>query len=106
MKIAITSAMSLLFSTFICVVFVNAMWFNQQIAKVNDYHYSVVNEIESSDFASSVIDKVANDSKYKTTIDCKSVKDDLRIYQITTKATIRMPIFGFKEVYIKESAAR
>lgn len=106
MKIGITSALSMLFCTFICIVFINTMQFNQQIAKANDYHYATVNEIESSDFAQSVIDRICRDKRYTTTISEKSVKDDLRIYQVTTKASIRMPIFGFQHDYIKESTAR
>lgn len=106
MKVAITSAISMLFITFVSIIFVNVMSFNQQITKINDYHYATVNEIESSDFADSVVNRIRDDKRYKTTIEEKSVKDDLRIYQVTTKATIYMPIFGFKEEYIKESTAR
>lgn len=106
MKNAITSAMSMLFITFVSIVFVNVMSFQMQVAKINDYHYGVVNEIESSDFSQTAINSAVNNGKYTVLVTPKSTKEDLRIYQITTKATVRMPVFGYSQTYVKESTAR
>lgn len=106
MKNAIVFSFSILFITFCSIMFVNVIRFNYQIAKLNDYHYAMVNEIESSDFAGSVIDQYKNNDDYKVSIVDKTVKDDLRIYQVTTKKQISMPILGFSQEYVKESTAR
>lgn len=106
MKVGITSAVSLLFITFISIVMVNIMSATMQIAKLNDFHYGAVNEIESSDFAPSVIQQKLQDTRYDMQIENRSVKDDLRIYQIKTSGKIQMPIFGYVQVYTKESTAR
>ncbi|MFR5525325.1 MAG: hypothetical protein ACLTJG_10420 [[Clostridium] innocuum] len=50
MKISITSAISMIFLTFVCVLFINVMSEEMQIAKLNDFHFGVVHELESSDF--------------------------------------------------------
>lgn len=106
MKNAITCAMSMLFITFVSIIMVNVMSFQMQIAKTNDFHYGIVNEIESSDFSPTAISTAVNNGKYKVSVTPRSTKDDLRIYQVTTKATVRMPVFGFTQTYVKESTAR
>lgn len=45
MKISITSALSMIFLTFVCVLFINVMSAQMQIAKLNDFHYGVVHEL-------------------------------------------------------------
>ena len=37
MKISITSALSMIFLTFVCVLFINVMSAQMQIAKLNDF---------------------------------------------------------------------
>lgn len=106
MKIGITSAISLLFITFISIVMINVMSVNMQISKLQDFHYGMVNEIESSDFSPAVIEQHLHNKKYNVQIENRSAKDDLRIYQIKTSGKIQMPIFGFIQMYTKESTAR
>lgn len=106
MKVGITSAVSLLFITFISIVMINVMSATMQIAKLNDFHYGMVNEIESSDFSPSVIQQKLEDKRYDIQIENRSAKDDLRIYQIKTTGKIQMPIFGYAQMYTKESTAR
>lgn len=106
MKIAITSAISLMFITFISITMINVMSAVMQIAKLNDFHYGTVNEIESSDFSPIVIQQKLQDKQYHVQIENRSVKDDLRIYQIKTTGKIQMPIFGYSQMYTKESTAR
>ena len=106
MKNAITCAMSMLFITFVSIIMVNVMSFQMQVAKVNDYHYGIVNEIETSDFSATAINSAVNNGKYTVSVTPRSTKEDLRIYQVTTKTTVRMPVFGFTQTYVKESTAR
>ena len=47
MKISITSALSMIFLTFVCVLFINVMSAQMQIAKLNDFHYGVVHELKA-----------------------------------------------------------
>ncbi|MEG0978042.1 MAG: hypothetical protein RSC93_07250 [Erysipelotrichaceae bacterium] len=106
MEMSLRNAMAILFISFVSIVFINIMTFQFQVAKINDYHYSVVNEIESSDFAQSVISEKMNNTEYKINIKKKSLKEDLGIYEVTTKKNIYMPIFNFSKEYVKESTAR
>ncbi len=106
MKISITSALSMFFLTFVCVIFINILSFSMQIAKLNDYHYGVVHELESSDFSPAVIQKVTQSDAYQVRIENRSMKDDLRIYQVITSKKINIPLFRFERTYVKESCAR
>lgn len=106
MKISITSALSMLFLTFVCVIFVNVLSAQMQMARINTAHYGIVQEIESSDFSPAVIQQMMARKDYQVRVENRSVKDDLRIYQITTTGTIRMPIFNYAKAYVKESCAR
>ncbi len=106
MKNAITLGISMLFVTFVSVILVNFLVFESQKSKLEDYHYAVVNEIESSDFSPSVINEIKANGTYKVTITNVSSKEDLAIYQVTTEKELTMPIFKFKVNYVKESTAR
>lgn len=106
MRISLRASIGIFFLTFITIIFTSVMNFQMQIAKVNDYHYAAVNEIESSDFASTTIDKYINNDKYEISIVQKSLKEDMPIYQVTTSKRIYIPIFNFSRTYTKESAAR
>lgn len=106
MKVSISAALSMLFLTFVCVMFINVMSAQMQIAKLNDFHYGIVHELESSDFSPSIIANIAQTDAYDVKIENRGIKDDLRIYQITTSGIIRMPIFHYAKRYVKESSAR
>lgn len=106
MKISITSAISMIFLTFICVLFINVMSAQMQIAKLNDFHYGVVHELESSDFSPAVIDQMTHAANYDVRVENRGVKDDLRIYQVITSGSVRMPLFHYEKTYVKESSAR
>lgn len=106
MKITISGALTFIWITFTCVGYVNMLNINMAMQKVNDYHYATVHEIESSDFSPYVIEERKANSDYTTTITNKSSKEDLRIYQVETKATLHMPLFGYSKEYVKESIAR
>lgn len=106
MKISITSALSMIFLTFTCIIFINTLSFSMQIAKLNDYHYGVVNELESSDFSPTVIQQVTQSNTYQVRVENRSVKDDLRIYQVITSKKLNIPLFRFEKTYVKESCAR
>lgn len=106
MKIIITSALSMIFLTFVSVLFVNVMSAQMQIAKLNDFHYGIVHELESSDFSPAVIDQVTHSADYDVRVENRGVKDDLRIYQIVTSGSVHMPIFRYEKTYVKESSAR
>lgn len=106
MKISLSAAISFLFITFCTILFVHMMNFTMSIQKVNSYHYATVHEIESSDFSPYVITKRMQDTSYTTSIQEKSVKDDLRIYEVKTSTMLRIPILGYEKEYVKESIAR
>lgn len=106
MKISISTAASFIFITFCTVLFVHVMNFQMAIQKVNAYHYATVHEIENSDFSPYVIASKMSDSTYTTTIVEKSVKQDLRIYEVKTSTQLSIPILGYKTIYQKESIAR
>lgn len=106
MKITISSAISFIFITFVCVLFVNFLNFGMAIQKANAYHYTTVHEIESSDFSPSVISQRQSSSNYTTRIVSKSVKEDLRIYEVKTSTELKIPILGYSKMYVKESVAR
>lgn len=106
MKISITSALSMIFLNFVCVLFINVMSAQMQIAKLNDFHYGVVHELESSDFSPAVIDQLTHAAYYDVRIENRGVKDDLRIYQVITSGSVRMPLFHYEKTYVKESSAR
>lgn len=106
MKISISTAASFIFITFCSVLFVHVMNFQMAIQKVNAYHYATVHEIENSDFSPYVIVQRSADRSYKTSITEKSVKEDLRIYEVKTSAELSIPILGYKTIYKKESIAR
>ena len=90
MKISITSALSMIFLTFVCVLFINVMSAQMQIAKLNDFHYGVVHELESSDFSPAVIDQLTHAANYDVRIENRGVKDDLRIYQVITSGAFSL----------------
>lgn len=100
------NAMAILFMTFVSIVLVNVISFQYQIAKVNDYHYATVHEIENSDFSPSIINEKKNNGVYNVKISNKTIKEDLRIYEVTTSKTVYMPLFGVSKEYVKESVAR
>lgn len=106
MKISISTAASFIFITFCTVLFVHVMNFQMVIQKINAYHYATVHEIENSDFSPYVIAQRIANASYTTQIEEKSVKQDLRIYEVKTSSEIAIPILGFKTTYIKESIAR
>lgn len=106
MKISLSSGISLLFMSFVTVLFICVMNFQMSIQKVNDYHYATVHEIESSDFSPYIILERQSDSTYTTTIIEKSSKEDLRIYEVKTEAELSIPILGYKTNYVKSSTAR
>lgn len=106
MDISLRNGISILFTTFISIFLVGVMNYQMQIVKVNDYHYALVNEIESSDFSTTVINEATSNEDYDVKIENRGVKDDLRIYQVTTSKEITMPLLGVVKTYIKESAAR
>lgn len=106
MKISITSALSMIFLTFICVIFINILSFSMQIAKLNDFHYGVVHELESSDFSPVVMQQAMQSDTYQVRIENRGVKDDLRIYQVITSKKLTIPLFRFERTYVKESCAR
>ena len=99
MKISITSAISMIFLTFVCVLFINVMSAQMQIAKLNDFHYGV-------DFSPAVIDQMTHAANYDVRVENRGVKDDLRIYQVITSGSVRMPLFHYEKTYVKESSAR
>lgn len=106
MKTIISIGLAFIIATLFSVSFINEMLFEFQVMKLNDYHYAMVNEVESSDFSPSVIQAALDNKSYDVKIENKSMKDDLRIYQITTSKIVKMPIFGIQKEYIKESIAR
>lgn len=106
MKKAIEMAVSIIFITFCSVVFISVIFFQYQVAKTNDFHYAMVNEIESSDFSPTVINRYTSNTEYKVSIENKTLKNDLKIYQVTTSKKTGIPIFKFYQTYVKESVAR
>lgn len=106
MKITISTAMSFVFITFCTVLFISVMNFSVSMQKVNDYHYATVHEIESSDFASAVINERKRNSDYTTMITQKSIKEDMRIYEVKTTAELSIPILNYHTTYTKVSTAR
>lgn len=106
MKNAISLAISMLFITFCSVIFTSIIRFQFEVSKLEDFHYSAVNEIESSDFSSAVISSVKNNGKYTVEVENVTSKEDLGIYQIKTSRTLKMPIFNYSVDYVKESTAR
>lgn len=106
MKKSIEMAFSIIFISFCSVVFTCIIYFQYQIAKTNDFHYAMVNEIESSDFSSTVINRYMNNHQYDVSIVNKTLKNDLGIYQVTTTKKVGIPIFKFYQNYVKESVAR
>lgn len=106
MKLSISAAISFLFVTFTCIFFVNILNFTMGIQKMNTYHYATVHEIESSDFSPYVIASRVQDNTYDCEIIEKSVKEELRIYEVKTSTTLRIPILNYETQYIKESIAR
>lgn len=106
MKISISAALSFLFLTFCTILFINFFNFFMKMQEVNTYHYMMVHEIENSDFSPYVIERWERDDRYDTQIVERSVKDDLRIYEVKTSAKLQLPILGYETEYIKESVAR
>ncbi len=106
MKISISAAVSFLFITFCTILFVNMMNFAITIQKVNSTHYATVHEIENSDFSPYVIDQRIATAPYATQIIEKTAKEDLRIYEVKTRAQLYIPILGYHSEYVKESIAR
>lgn len=106
MKISISTAASFIFITFCVVLFVHVMNFQMAIQKLNAYHYATVHEIENSDFSPYVIAAKVSDATYATEIIEKSVKQDLRIYEVKTSAELSIPLLGYTTKYQKESIAR
>lgn len=106
MKISISAAISFVFVSFVCVLFVNILNFTMAIQKTNAYHYASVHEIESSDFSPYVIEARKQNTSYATEIIKKSVKEDRAIYEVRTSTTLKIPILGYESAYVKESVAR
>lgn len=106
MKFSLSAGFSMLFCTFVTVLFVNILNFNVAMQKMNDYHYATVHEIESSDFSPYVISQRQNNAQYSTYITEKSSKEDLRIYEVKTSTVLTIPIFGFSQSYTKTTIAR
>lgn len=106
MSKVISFAMFCLGVTFFCVLFVSSLNFTATMQKMNDYHYATVHEIESSDFAGTVIAERKNNSTYSTTITQKSIKEDMPIYEVTTSTNISIPILNYEVTYVKSSVAR
>lgn len=106
MKNTLSIALTFLTITLITVVLISVMNASMVMQKVNAYHYATVHEIESSDFASAVMDERISNSDYTTSITEKSMKEDMRIYEVKTSATISIPIFGYTKEFVKVSVAR
>lgn len=106
MKISISTAISFLFITFCTILFISMMNVALVIQKANATHYATVHEIENSDFSPYVIDQRIANAPYPTQIIEKTVKEDLRIYEVKTTAQLRIPILGYVSEYVKESIAR
>lgn len=106
MKISLSMAITCILITFCTVFFLNIIQLFVEIQRVDTYHHAIVNEIESSDFSPFVIQESLKKSPYHLQIEEKSVKDDLRIYEVTTRTTVSLPILGYKKEYLKQSIAR
>lgn len=106
MKISITTAISYLFITVCLVLFVSVLNFCTGMQKMNDYHYATVHELESSDFASSVIAEKTADTTYHTTVVNKTLKNDNGIYEVKTTKTFSIPILNYTQEYSKVSVVR
>lgn len=106
MKISISAALSFLFLTFSIVLFVSFMNFYHRIQMVNSCHYATVHEIENSDFSPYVIEQRIAQAEFPTQIIDRSVKEELRIYEVKTSATLQIPLLGYETTYVKESVAR
>lgn len=93
--------------TFFTGLFISTMNFTMQMQKLNDYHYATVHEIESSDFASTVMNERISSSDYTTTITEHGVKEDLKIFKVRTEGELKIPVLNnFSVPYVKESIAR
>ena len=57
-------------------------------------------------FSPAVIDQLTHAANYDVRIENRGVKDDLRIYQVITSGSVRMPLFHYEKTYVKESSAR
>ncbi len=106
MKISISAAVSFVFITFCTVLFIHLMNFALMIQKVNAAHYATVHEIENSDFSPYVIEQRLANAPYATEITERTIKEDLRIYEVKTRAQLQIPILGYQREYVKESIAR
>ena len=106
MRLTLRTGVGILFLTFFTVLVMGIFNMQLQISKLNDYHYAAVHELESSDFSLVVQQKVKDNGIYDIRIENRSLKDDMRIYQVTTSKHIIMPILGFDREYKKESVAR
>lgn len=106
MKISISAAISFIFVTFCTILFVQMMNFAITVQKVNTVHYATVHEIENSDFSPYVMEQRIATAPYATQITEKSVKEDLRIYEVKTRAQLYLPLLGYHSEYVKESIAR
>ena len=102
MRVSLRAAIGILFLSFVVVIFMGIMNVQMQISKLNDYHYAAVQEMESSDFSPVVINRIRSNGEYTVNVEDKTLKEDMRIYQVTTSKKISLPILNFEKTYVKE----
>lgn len=104
MKVSLSNILSVLFLTMMMVLMVCSLNAFTTINKANDYHNTSIAEMEASNFSTSVVEKYTkSEGPFKTTIiDRTAMNKDTnlervgRIYEVTTKYTIKIPIINFK----------
>lgn len=106
MRVSLRAAIGILFLTFVVVILMGVMNVQMQISKLNDYHYAAVQEMESSDFSPVVVNRIRSNGEYSVNVEDKTLKEDMRIYQVTTSKKISLPVLNFEKTYVKESTAR
>ena len=104
MRVSLRAAIGILFLSFVVVIFMGIMNVQMQISKLNDYHYAAVQEMESSDFSPVVINRIRSNGEYTVNVEDKTLKEDMRIYQVTTSKKISLPILNFGKKHCKSKA--
>ena len=122
MKLSVSNILSVLFLALFSILIVGVLNVYSVINRSNDYHETVIAEIEASNFSSSVINAYTANGGYGTNTNNKLFKTEIidrsvlnedtnlekvgRIYEVKTSYTITIPILNYKATKTIQGFAR
>lgn len=122
MKLSVSNILSVLFLALFSILIVGVLNVYSVINRANDYHETVIAEIEASNFSSSVINAYTANGGYGTNTNNKLFKTEIvdrsvlnedtnlekvgRIYEVKTSYKVTIPILNYNVTKTIQGFAR